>query len=91
VTRTPGACPRVELVVVVEALVVVAAAPFILASFPPAFPAFPDASPSVLASFEPASQSLCLPFAVASACERQPHDLSQQVEDLKDSFLVVVV
>jgi hypothetical protein len=37
---------------VVQALVVVAVAPFALASFPPAFPAFPDASSSVVASSE---------------------------------------
>jgi hypothetical protein len=81
----------VELVVVVEALVVVATAPFALASFPPAFPAFPDTSSGVLASFEPTCHSLCLPSAVASAFERRPLDLSQQVEDLEDSFFIAVV
>jgi hypothetical protein len=77
--------------VVVEALVVITAAPFALASFPPASPTFPDASPGVLASFEPACHSLCLASAIASASERQPLDLSQPVEDLEDSFLVVIV
>jgi hypothetical protein len=52
----------VELVVVV---VVVAA-----------FPAITDAFPGVLASFELAFHSSCLPSAVASASERQPLDLS---------------
>jgi hypothetical protein len=61
---------------VVEALVVVAAAPFILASSPLASPAFADASPDVLASFEPACHSFCLPSAVASASQWQPLDLS---------------
>jgi hypothetical protein len=42
----------VELVVVVEALVVVAVIPFSLASSLLASPAFPAASPSVLASSE---------------------------------------
>jgi hypothetical protein len=79
------------VVVVEEALVVVAAAPFVLASFPLASPSFTDATPGVLASFEPASHSLCLPSAVASAFERQPLDLSQLVEDSEDSFLVAVV
>jgi hypothetical protein len=64
------------VVVVVEALVVVAVASFVLASFPLASPAFPDASLGVLASFEPPSQSLCLPSAVASVFEPQPLDLS---------------
>jgi hypothetical protein len=56
--------------------VVVDAAPFVVASFPPAFPAFPDTSRGVLASFEPASQSLCLPSAIAFASKRQPLDPS---------------
>jgi hypothetical protein len=76
---------------VVVALVVVAVAPFSLASFPPASPAFPDACPNVLASFEPIFHSLCLPSAVASASERQLMDLSQPVEDLEDSFLFAIV
>ena len=70
---------------------VVAATPFILASFPPAFPAFPDASPGVLASSEFASHSSCLPYFVASASKLQPLDMSQLVEDLEDSFLLDVV
>jgi hypothetical protein len=81
----------VELVVVVEALVVVAAAPFVLASSPLASLAFPNTSPSVLASFELACHSLCLPSTVAFASEHQPLDLSQSMEDLEDSFLFVVV
>jgi hypothetical protein len=78
----------VELVVDKEALVVVVVAPFSLASFPPASPAFPAASPGVLASFEFASHSSCLPSFVASASELQPLDMSQLVED---SFLLDVV
>ena len=58
----------------VEVVVVVAAFPVVLASSPLASPAFPDASPGVLASFEPAFHSSCLPFAIASAFERQPLD-----------------
>jgi hypothetical protein len=77
--------------VVVEVVVVVAAFPVVLASSPLASPAFPDTSPSVLASFEPTFHSSCLPSTVASASERQPLDLSQLVEDSEDSFLVVVV
>ena len=75
----------------VEVVVVVAAFPVVLASSPLASPAFPDASPGVLASFEPACHSLCLPSAVAFAFERRPLDLSQQVEDLEDSFFIAVV
>jgi hypothetical protein len=81
----------VELLVVVEVVVVVAAFPVFLASSSLASSAFPDTSLGVLASFEPASHSSCLPSAVASASERQPLDLSQPVEDWEDSFLVVVV
>jgi hypothetical protein len=81
----------VELVVVVEALVVVVVAPFALASFPLVSHAFPDASPGILASFELACHSLCLPSVVASASERQPLDLSEPVEVSEDSFLFVVV
>jgi hypothetical protein len=81
----------VERVVVVEVVVVVAAFPVVLASSPLASPAFPDASPGVLASFEPAFHSSCLPSTVASASEQQPLDLSQPMEDSKDSFQVVVV
>jgi hypothetical protein len=55
--------------VVVEVVVVVAA-------FPVVFASSPLASPSVLASFEPAFHSSCLPSAVASASERQPLDVS---------------
>jgi hypothetical protein len=81
----------VELVVVVEVVVVIATFPDVLASSPLASPAFPNASPYVLASFQPAFHSSCLPFAVASASNRQPLDLSHPVEDLEDSFLDVVV
>jgi hypothetical protein len=77
----------VELVVVVEVVVVVAVVPIILASSPLVSHAFPDISPGVLASFELAFHSSCLPSSIASASERQPLDLSQPVED---SFLVVV-
>ena len=55
-----------------EVVVVVASAPFVLASSPLASPAFPDASPGVLASSELAFHSSCLP----SASKRQPLDLS---------------
>jgi hypothetical protein len=81
----------VELVVVVEVVVVVATFPAVLASSLNAFPAVLDASPSVLASSELAFHSLCLPSTATSASEMQPLDLSQYVEDSKDSFLVVVV
>jgi hypothetical protein len=64
-----------------EVVVVVVAFPVVLASFPPAFP---DASPSILVSFELAFHSLCLSSAVASASERQPLDLSQPLEDSED-------
>ena len=77
--------------VVEEALVVVVVVPFTLAAFPPASLASPDASPSVLASFEPACHSLCLPCVVPSAFELRPLDPSQPVEDLEDSSLFVVV
>jgi hypothetical protein len=77
--------------VVVEVVVVVVAFRVILASSPLASPAFPDAPPDFLDSFEPAFHSSCLPSAVASASERQPLDLSHPMEDLEDSFLVVVV
>jgi hypothetical protein len=66
----------VELVVMVEVVVVVVAFPVILASFLLASPAFPDASPSILASFELAFHSSCLSSVVASVSERQPLDLS---------------
>jgi hypothetical protein len=72
-------------------VVVVVVAPITLASFPIASSAFPDASPSVLASSELVFHSLCLPSVVASAYEREPLDLSQLVEDSEDSFLVGVV
>ena len=70
---------------------VVVVTPIALASSPDAFPAFPDASPGILASFELACHSLCLPSVVASASERQPLDLSEPVEVSEDSFLFVVV
>ena len=72
-------------------MVVVTAVPTVLVSSLDAFPAVPDAFPGVLASSEFAFCSSCLPFAAASASERQPLDLSQPVEDSEDSFLVVVV
>jgi hypothetical protein len=62
--------------VVVEVVVVVVVFPVVLASSPLASPAFPDASPSILASLEHAFHSSCLPYAVASASEQQPLDLS---------------
>ena len=55
---------------------VVVVVPFSLASSPLASPAFPAASPSVLASSELAFHSSCLPSAVAFASKRQPPDLS---------------
>jgi hypothetical protein len=64
--------------------VVVAAFPIFLASSPLASPAFPDASPGVLASSKFASHSSCLPSAATSTSERQPLDLSQLVEDSED-------
>ena len=70
---------------------VVAAFPAFLASSLLASPAFPNTSPSVLASSELAFHSSSLPSVVASSSERQPLDLSQPVEDSEDSFLVVVV
>ena len=69
---------------------VVVAVPTVLASFLNASPTVPDTFLGVLASSEFAFRSSCLPFAAASASERQPLDLSQPVEDLEDSFLVVV-
>ena len=75
---------------VVELVVVVAAFSVVLASSPLASPAFLDASPGVLASFEFASHSSCLPSFVASASELQPLDQSWPVEDSEDSFLVMV-
>ena len=72
-------------------VVVVVAFPFFFASFALSSPAFPDASPEVLASSEFAFHSLHLPSVAASASELQPLDLSQPVEDSEDSFLVVVV
>jgi hypothetical protein len=81
----------VELVVVVEVVVVVVVFPTILASSLNASPAVPDASPGVLASSNFAFRSSCLPFAVAPASVWQPLDRSQPVEDLEDSFMVVVV
>ena len=70
---------------------VVGAVATVLASSPLVSPAFPDTSPSVLASSELAFHSSSLPSVVASSSERQPLDLSQPVEDSEDSFLVVVV
>ena len=72
-------------------MVVVVVAPIALASFPVACPAFPDASPGILASSELAFHPLCLPSVVASTFERQPLDLSSLVEDSEHSFLVGVV
>jgi hypothetical protein len=66
----------VELVVVVEVVVVVAAFPAVLASSLDAFQTVPDTSPSVLASFEPAFHSSCLPSVVTPASMWQPLDLS---------------
>jgi hypothetical protein len=86
-----GACPGVELVVVVEVVVVVAAILIILAWSPLASPTFPDASPGILASSQLAFHSSCLPSTLASTSERQPLDLFQPVEESEDSFLVVVV
>jgi hypothetical protein len=77
----------VELVVVV----VVAVVATVLASSLLASPALPNASPGVLASSELAFHSSNLPSVVAFAFEQHPQDLSQPVEDLEDSFLVVVV
>jgi hypothetical protein len=56
----------------------------VLASFPVVFP---GASPNVLVAFALAFPSWCLPFAAASASERQQRDLFQPVED---SSLVMV-
>jgi hypothetical protein len=82
----------VELVVVVvEVVVVVAVFPAVLASSLDAFPTVLDAFPGVLATSEFAFRSSCLPFAVVSASEWQALDLFRSVEDLEDSFLVVVV
>jgi hypothetical protein len=72
-------------------VVVVAAVPIVLASSPLSSLAFPNASLGVLVSSELAFHSSCLPFAIASTSERQPLDLSHPLEDLEDSFLVVVV
>jgi hypothetical protein len=80
----------VELVVVVEVVVVVATVPFVLASSPIAFHVAPDASPSIVAASELAFQSSCLPSAAVAASERQQLDLSQLVEGLEDSFMIVV-
>jgi hypothetical protein len=72
--------------------VVVVVAPIALASYPDAFPAFPDTSPGVLVSSDLASHSSCLSSTIASLSERQPLDLSQAVEDsVENSSLVVVV
>ena len=57
-------------------VVVVVAIPTVLASFLDAFPVVHDASPGVLASFDFAFRSSCLPFAVLSASEWQPLDRS---------------
>jgi hypothetical protein len=73
---------------VVEVVVVVVVVPFVLASFPLASTAFPDASPGILASSELAFHSSCLPFAVASASERQPQGLSQPVEDSMENIYI---
>jgi hypothetical protein len=81
----------VELGVVVDVVVVVAIVATVLASSLLASPAFPYASPGVLASSELAFHSSNLPSVVASASKRQPLDLSQPMEDSEDSFLVVVV
>ena len=77
--------------VVAVVATVLASSPLASHAFHDASPTFPDASPGVLASFEPACHSLCLASAIASASERQPLDLSQPVEDSEDSFLFVVV
>jgi hypothetical protein len=74
----------------VEVVVVVAVVPTVLASSLDAFPVVPDASLGVHASSELIFRSSCLPFAAASASERQPQKLSRPVEDSEDSFLVVV-
>jgi hypothetical protein len=47
-----------------------------LASYPLASPAFPDASPGVLASSKLAFHSSSLPSVVASAFEQQPPNMS---------------
>jgi hypothetical protein len=81
----------VELLVVVEVVVVVAAVPVVPAWVPVAFLAAPNASPDVLIASELASLSWCLPFAAATAFERQLLDLLQPVEgSVVDSSLVEV-
>jgi hypothetical protein len=52
--------------VVVELVVVVAAFSVVLASSPLASPAFLDASPGVLASFEPTFHSSCVAISWCS-------------------------
>ena len=51
---------------------VVVAVPTVLASFLNASPTVPNTFPCVLASSEFVFRSSCLPFAIASASERQP-------------------
>jgi hypothetical protein len=81
----------VELLVVVEVVVVIVVFPTVLVSSLDASPIVPDASSGVLASSDFAFRSLCLPFVVVSASERQPLDQSQSVENLEDSFMFAVV
>jgi hypothetical protein len=74
--------------VVVEMVVVVVPSVLgVLASFPVVFLAIPGAFPNILVAFVLAFLSWCLPFAAATASERQQRDLFQLVEGL---FLVVV-
>jgi hypothetical protein len=74
----------------VVGVVVVVVFPTVLASFLDASPAGPDAFPSVLALSDFAFHSPCLSFVVVPAFRRQPLDRFEPVEDLDDSFLLVV-
>jgi hypothetical protein len=75
------------MVVVEVVVVVVVVSPTALALFLGG----PDVFPRVLVLSDFAFRSPCLSIVVLPAFERQPLDRFQQMEDLEDSFLLVVV
>jgi hypothetical protein len=72
-------------------MVLATVAPFALGASPPSSFVSPGASPDAPITSAPTYLALCLPSIATSASELQPLDQSQPVEDLEDSYRLVVV
>jgi hypothetical protein len=81
----------VELVVVEVVVVVVVVSPTVIALFLDVSPDGADVFPRVLVLSDFAFRSPCLPIVVLPSFGQQPLDRFQQMEDLEDSFMLVVV